>query len=37
VRAASRRHVEERFTLDRMVDDYELIYLSLTTLGQAAG
>jgi glycosyltransferase involved in cell wall biosynthesis len=31
-RAACRRHVEERFTVDRMVNDYESIYRSLTAI-----
>lgn len=35
-RAACRRHVEERFTVDRMVDDYEAIYRSLTAVSRAA-
>lgn len=28
-RAACRRHVEERFTVERMVDEYEALYESL--------
>jgi len=35
-RAACRRHVEERFSVERMVDDYESIYRSLTTVSRAA-
>ncbi|HZO40763.1 MAG TPA: hypothetical protein VFE97_16190 [Methylomirabilota bacterium] len=35
-RIACRRHLEERFTVERMVDDYESIYRSLTAVGEAA-
>jgi glycosyltransferase involved in cell wall biosynthesis len=35
-RAACRRHVEEHFTVERMVDDYEAIYRSLTSVSRAA-
>jgi glycosyltransferase involved in cell wall biosynthesis len=35
-RAACRRHVEARFSVSRMVDDYESVYRQLTTDTQAA-
>jgi glycosyltransferase involved in cell wall biosynthesis len=35
-RAACRRHVEERFTVEQMVDDYEAIYRSLIAQARAA-
>jgi glycosyltransferase involved in cell wall biosynthesis len=35
-RAACRRHVEQRFTVERMVENYESIYRSLTAVGEAA-
>jgi len=35
-RAACRRHVEARFSIRRMVDDYESVYRQLTTDTQAA-
>jgi len=35
-RAACRRHVETRFSVERMVDDYEAIYRRLTAVPRAA-
>ena len=35
-RAACRRHVEERFTIERMVEDYEAVYRRLASTARAA-
>ena len=35
-RAACRRHVEERFSVERMADGYEAIYRRLTAVSRAA-
>ena len=34
-RAECRKHVEERFTVERMVDDYEAVYARLLGTGVA--
>jgi glycosyltransferase involved in cell wall biosynthesis len=35
-RAECRKHVEERFTVERMVDDYEAVYARILSKGRAA-